>query len=225
MIDEVSQPTTAQHSRCFPNKHLTVDEHGFYSVCFAMAHTSKGRIDFASRRFAKLFAGNAEGGRMGKSKAAELANQLESKGWFLVLKPSVKDPETGQRTPTTYRVLSHDEWAQKHTNECRRIADALPPDSGLSVGNVPSPRLRTGDDGEGEGVAPMASIARNHLWNQQMYWSPVRKCGQAPQPLSTGADRRNDLNLGKPHHCQSALTDRPVHTHGLLVKTTMLILF
>ena len=147
MIDEDSQLATARHPRCFPNKHLTVDEHGFYSVCFAMAHASRGRIDFASRRFAKLFSGNAEGGRMGKSKAAELANQLEGKGWFILLNPSVKDPETGQKTPTTYRVLSHAQWIEKHPDECQKIADPLAPHSGLSVGNLPSPRLRTGENG------------------------------------------------------------------------------
>ena len=86
-------------------------EYGIYDVCRSLAHKS-GILFFSGRGIAARFK------NVGRNSIYPRAASLTALGWLKVVKDSYRRAD-GTFSPRQYRVLSHDEWALEHPNECR----------------------------------------------------------------------------------------------------------
>jgi hypothetical protein len=89
---------------------MTAQQYGFWDVCKSLSHQT-GILYFNGRSVAARFLG------MQKSNAYKLADSLKESGWFKLVKESHRRRD-GTFSPKQYRVLSHDEWAAEHPNQC-----------------------------------------------------------------------------------------------------------
>ena len=132
------------HLKCFANYHLTPEEFGFWEVCRSLSYKFKGKLIFDGRTLASYF------GDTGKNTIYRLAKQLQSKGWFVCTKKTKRDKNHLQ-TPTEYQVLSHEQWAEKHTEKQRHC---LVPESGPDDSNLWSQNQERSGPGNGNDLVP-----------------------------------------------------------------------
>jgi hypothetical protein len=98
-------------SKCFANRHMTPEEYALWDVSRQISHQT-GTLYFDGRAMATQFAGTS------KSRIYRLAKRLLDKGWYELIAPRVRDKRTGLFSSTQYRVLSPDEWAERHPHVC-----------------------------------------------------------------------------------------------------------
>ncbi len=98
--------------QCFANKHMKFDEFGFWNVCRSLSHPFNNRLVFDGRKLAQHFADE------NKNHAYNVLERLVAKGWIVLLQKS-KRGQTGLWSPSTYQILSHEEWAAKGKRETK----------------------------------------------------------------------------------------------------------
>jgi hypothetical protein len=140
--------------QCFANYHMTVAQYGLWEHARTISF-KRGRLLFDGRKMAARFVGT------GKDAFYLLAKQLTKKGWFEIIDENLdkkgrrKRDKNGHYLPTIYRVLSHDEWAEKYgANTCPQNAtgdddQSLNPDtSSPYIQTRPVPKTRHKSVGE-----------------------------------------------------------------------------
>ncbi len=106
--------TQEKEFKCFANLHMTPAEFGFWEVCRSVTHKWDYHLIFDGRDIAENFDG------IGKDVAYRLTKKLCNKGWFVCTKKP-KQGQGGKYCSAEYKVLSHEEWADKHgTRHCRK---------------------------------------------------------------------------------------------------------
>jgi hypothetical protein len=95
---------------CFAHHHLKPAEYGLLHLCRTLAGKS-GILYFDGRKMAARFSG------VSKDTVYRTAKSLVEKGWLEVMKSS-RRRDDGTMSPTHYRVLSHEEWAVSHPDQC-----------------------------------------------------------------------------------------------------------
>jgi hypothetical protein len=147
-------------TKCFANVHLKCGEFGFWEVCRSLSFPFEHNLIFDGRTLAANFAGE------GKDHIYRLAKRLCETGWFVCLKQS-KRGSKGTWEPAVYRVLSHEEWAQKNgKSHCKKprkdrsdpfeilrlaepyVQSRIPEQSSLNVQNNPVENSRTIQSGK-----------------------------------------------------------------------------
>jgi len=96
--------------KCYAHFHMTATQYAVWDVCRSLSHEN-GILYFNAPGIADRFES------MGKNYPYQIAEELECKGFFKLLKPSARRKD-GTFTPRQYRVLSHDEWAAEHPGAC-----------------------------------------------------------------------------------------------------------
>jgi hypothetical protein len=96
---------------CFygAHQHMTIGEYGFYSLCRSLSQD--GVLQFNGHALAAQFSA------MSKNTPYERARALEMSGWFVRLPTKAKRPG-GIRATRQYKVLTYEEWAEKHPAKC-----------------------------------------------------------------------------------------------------------
>jgi len=97
-------------TKCFTNYHLTPAEFGLWEICRSLSHQT-GILYFNGPGIAARFKDT------GKNTIYNIAAALTQKGWLRLLKDSVRRRD-GMFSPRQYRVLTHEEWATEHPNQC-----------------------------------------------------------------------------------------------------------
>ncbi len=101
---------------CFAHRHMTGNEYALYDVARSKSKKT-GILIFSSRQMANDFEG------MSKSTAHRIAQSLIDKGWFIPDESLVGNKPSG--TSARYRVLSHEQWAANHPDQCRSNEDQV----------------------------------------------------------------------------------------------------
>lgn len=103
-----SNPPT---SKCFAHQHMSATEYAIYDVCRAMASRHDGVVFFSGPQIAEKFRS------MSRNTPYTAVKALQKDGWFVKKKESGYR-SNGTRTPTHYRVLTHEEWCALHPDSC-----------------------------------------------------------------------------------------------------------
>jgi len=90
---------------------MTATEYAVYDVCRAMAARHDGIVFFSGPKIAMKFRS------MSRNTPYAALKSLERDGWFKLMKAPGRRPD-GTRTPTHYRVLTHEEWCASHPDSC-----------------------------------------------------------------------------------------------------------
>jgi hypothetical protein len=97
---------------CYASQHLSPEEHGVLDVCMRL--TSGGRRPFCldGRTLASRF------GRCNKNTIYRIVAALVEQGWLIKTGGGERNTATGKYGHTTYKVMSHTQWAKVHKNVC-----------------------------------------------------------------------------------------------------------
>lgn len=90
---------------------MTATEYAVYDVCRAMASRHEGIVFFSGPKIANKFRS------MSRNTPYTALKSLEGSGWFVLTKAPGRRAD-GTRTPTHYRVLTHEEWCASHPDSC-----------------------------------------------------------------------------------------------------------
>jgi hypothetical protein len=178
-----STPGVITVYKCFANRHLTATEYALYDVCRSLSH-QKNILYFDGRKIAAQFM------KMSKSTAYRTAESLQAKGWFRLLKDKQRRHD-GTFSPRQYRVLSHEEWIERHPQQC---PDPVPnsnspvPSEGLErdepVPNSLSPVPNSGQPVPYEGQIVLSNTSKNTV---------TKLINTKPVP-SEGLDAHDDVD-------------------------------
>jgi hypothetical protein len=94
--------------RCYASQHLSPEQWGVLDVCTRLTHGGRRPFCLDGRTMALRF------GHCNKNTIYRIVHQLEQQGWLVRSGGGIKNTATGQYSSTTYRVLSHAEWAKRH---------------------------------------------------------------------------------------------------------------
>jgi len=115
------KPKTNTEVQCFAHAHMTPDEYGVWNLCRELSYKS-GVLLLDGRSMAQRFAGTS------KSTIYRLVKALTKGEWFVLLEP-LKRGASGQYLAARYKVLSHDEWTERHgCTQCshQRVTSPVP---------------------------------------------------------------------------------------------------
>jgi hypothetical protein len=76
-----------------------------------------GTLRYSGRGLAKLFRPSLD-----KDSVYRAVKALTADGWFCMVSGSVFNSSMGKRVPTTFKILSHDEWQAAHPEGCALLA-------------------------------------------------------------------------------------------------------
>lgn len=104
---------TQSNTRCFAHRHMPGMAYAVYNVCLSWSRQKDGDgiLYCNGRKLAAQFEG------MSKNTFYRYCSLLEERGWFILLRPS-KRLWDGTWSARHYQVLSHDEWAARHSGKC-----------------------------------------------------------------------------------------------------------
>ena len=110
------------------------EEYALWDVSRKLSHAT-GILYFDGRELANLFDCTA------KNRIYRAAKSLITKGWYEVISKTKRDSRTGLFKPAQYRVLSPQEWCEKHPHTCRMMPSS--PETGNGSDSEPVPKTGT----------------------------------------------------------------------------------
>src|SRR6266568_4496051 len=102
----MSNSKTPATKRCFTRRHLTSNEAAYYNYVWGVSRRD-GEFRSDDRRDAWDLG-------VSKNSITTWRHSLEKKGWIIQTKARQRNPLTGAYSSINYRVLSHEEWVEKH---------------------------------------------------------------------------------------------------------------
>ena len=110
---------TRDTKRCFARRHLSSNETAYYNYVWGVSRRD-GEFRSDDRRDAWDLKGKASA----KNSITRWRQSLAKKGWIVETKKRQRNPLTGAYSSIHYRVLSHQEWVEKHgESECRDLKE------------------------------------------------------------------------------------------------------
>jgi len=110
---------TPATKRCFARRHLSSNETAYYDYVWGVS-----RRDGEFRSDDRRDAWDLKGKTSAKNSITRWRLSLEKKGWIIRTKESHQNPLTGKYSAIHYRVLSHEEWVERHgANQCRDLKE------------------------------------------------------------------------------------------------------